>query len=474
MKRVAAEYAERIPELMRKPRFSLGAKLAVFTIIVSLLLSSAIIYFGYRQYRWSASEHFEARSRNTLQVISHAIDGNLVEDYISGKQVDAAYDSALSMLRNMQQAAEAAGLYVFLPMDEGMLYVYDTDTSEQHFPLGFLRPWPSGLKLSRSYIQNGFEVPPTTIAYTEYGLVFNMMYPVRNAQGETAAYLAGDFPMSQVDENYHAFLRALILAAGIATAIIALLSILAARRMLVRPIRRMALAADTCLLQEAPDSGGAQTGFHNLAVHTGDELELLADSLKSMAAKNSDYLRCLETATKKAQTDVLTGLFNRGTMEARATELLQHTIAHGQLHAFLMIDFDEFKTVNDTYGHMQGDEALKALAAALRAHFRSSDIIARMGGDEFAVFCVGIAGVAQLEEKLRQLMDDWRATSLPDGRGGCFSSTLSIGAAIAPRDSILYGELFHKADIALYKSKQNGRDQYTLFDPATMRDIHPS
>jgi diguanylate cyclase (GGDEF)-like protein len=178
----------------------------------------------------------------------------------------------------------------------------------------------------------------------------------------------------------------------------------------------------------------------------------------------------LDDANKKARTDVLTGLYNRGLLESRTARILSRCREDSVMHALIIIDFDHFKQVNDNYGHLRGDGALKALADALRRSFRSTDVIARIGGDEFAVFCTGIGNIEQLSNIVSRLMDDWRGTDIAAKGGAKFRATLSIGAAIAPRDGVRYDELFNKADTALYRSKHQGRDRFTIYDAATMEN----
>jgi diguanylate cyclase (GGDEF)-like protein len=177
----------------------------------------------------------------------------------------------------------------------------------------------------------------------------------------------------------------------------------------------------------------------------------------------------LDDATQKAQIDALTGLYNRRLLESRVARILSGGDDE-RIHALIVIDFDFFKQVNDNYGHLRGDDALKALAVALRRCFRSSDIIARIGGDEFAVFCTGIGEIERLSNIIARLMRDWRGTKLAADGGATFYATLSIGVAIAPRDGADYQALFKKADIALYQSTRQWRDQYTIYDAATTRE----
>jgi diguanylate cyclase (GGDEF)-like protein len=115
---------------------------------------------------------------------------------------------------------------------------------------------------------------------------------------------------------------------------------------------------------------------------------------------------------------------------------------------------------------LRGDSELKALANTLRQSFRSNDVIARIGGDEFAVFCIGIGGLEQIAAVMSRLMNKWRGTEFASENGTMFRATLSIGVSIAPRDGIDYQALFDKADAALYESKHKGRDRYTICPPS--------
>ena len=176
----------------------------------------------------------------------------------------------------------------------------------------------------------------------------------------------------------------------------------------------------------------------------------------------------LDDANKQAQSDVLTGLFNRGALELQAITLLGQEQTAGSKFAFIMIDFDYFKNINDSHGHLAGDEALKALAKALRKNFRSTDIVARIGGDEFAVFCAFEGDKDQLIQKTLTMIEKWNDTPITLENGAVLKATLSIGISITPKDGTTYNELFRKADVALYKSKQLGRNRLTVYDNDTM------
>lgn len=134
---------------------------------------------------------------------------------------------------------------------------------------------------------------------------------------------------------------------------------------------------------------------------------------------------------------------------------------HTVLQALLIIDIDFFKTVNDTYGHMAGDNLLSAVAAQLKSHIRISDVVGRIGGDEFLVY------LPDVENEDAAL---WKAQQLHAALGrltpeeGAPPITSSIGMAIYPHDTVEYSDLFRYADAALYLRKDKGRNGVTVYD----------
>lgn len=157
-----------------------------------------------------------------------------------------------------------------------------------------------------------------------------------------------------------------------------------------------------------------------------------------------------------AMTDFLTGAYNRRSFSAVG----QRECARAQRNAsplgLLIIDIDHFKAINDTYGHLAGDEILCAIVAACRQHLRQVDLLARWGGEEFAVLLpeTDRAGCQNVAEKLRQSVAQ---LTVPGGSEQAHI-TISIGGAMwTPEDEDLEA-LLRRADMALYQAKRRGRD----------------
>lgn len=163
----------------------------------------------------------------------------------------------------------------------------------------------------------------------------------------------------------------------------------------------------------------------------------------------------------KSRTDPLTGVFNRTYLEYDASTYLQQTPA-GMFGACLMIDVDYFKTINDTCGHLTGDTLLRDLAKCFQGLFRSSDIIARIGGDEFMIFLKNLLDMSIVLEKAQQMLTKTR--QLGEAHQLPMPLTLSIGVADTRQMVDSFQELYRRSDIALYHAKASGRNCYRVYE----------
>lgn len=159
-----------------------------------------------------------------------------------------------------------------------------------------------------------------------------------------------------------------------------------------------------------------------------------------------------------ARTDALTGLANRRDLEDRFAPELERSTRTGRPLSILVLDLDWFKEFNDRFGHSAGDRALVRLAEALRRATRTSDVVARLGGEEFAV----LAPETDEPEGLL-LAERLRAEVKTTFARETEKMTVSCGVATFPVHGITAGELLHAADRALYEAKEAGRDRSIVF-----------
>jgi diguanylate cyclase (GGDEF)-like protein len=155
--------------------------------------------------------------------------------------------------------------------------------------------------------------------------------------------------------------------------------------------------------------------------------------------------------------DPLTGLYNR----RHFTNILEYEFGRSERHnhefSLLLLDLDDFKDINDSYGHPTGDDALRGVAEILRSQIRKGDLAARIGGDEFAVILMetGRVGAARVAQSLGQSLRD-RVFTAPDGRH--YHLTTSIGMATYPVDGDNEIDLMAGADVAVYRAKEMGKN----------------
>ncbi len=194
-----------------------------------------------------------------------------------------------------------------------------------------------------------------------------------------------------------------------------------------------------------------------------DETEL-ADWLAAQAAIALENARLHQVVRRQALTDELTGLVNR----RRFIEALDAEIARasrlGDTLSVLVADLDDFKRINDRFGHPAGDEALRTFADLLRAQLRAIDTAARLGGEEFGILLPGtdLEGAVMVGERIRAHLAERRI--LQDDSGGSgLGLTASIG--VVQYRSGSHDELLRRADAALYRAKEQGKNRVVVEEP---------
>ncbi len=174
------------------------------------------------------------------------------------------------------------------------------------------------------------------------------------------------------------------------------------------------------------------------------------------------------TLRNQAARDSATGMYNKlATEQAIARFLDRHNLdgAAGG-YALFMIDFDNFKIINDRLGHAVGDQAICAMARIIRQNFRSADIVGRIGGDEFLVFCTERLSMLHIRKRAAKLGGELR-TEWGEGENRCVL-TASMGVACAPGDGRSFAELYQHADEATYQAKHMGKNGCVFY--AEMRE----
>ncbi len=183
-------------------------------------------------------------------------------------------------------------------------------------------------------------------------------------------------------------------------------------------------------------------------------LESVAD-ICSTAIQNAHYV---ERVQQLAYLDGLTGIFNRRFFELRITEEIERARRFDAGMAVIMVDIDNFKRLNDEFGHLLGDEVLRQVSSIFHQQLRKIDVVCRYGGEEFAILLsqTNPRHALSVAEKLRRLVEAWQFPGVPR------PVTISAGAAALPDHGTTRDELVKAADAGLYAAKQEGRNRVRL------------
>lgn len=211
----------------------------------------------------------------------------------------------------------------------------------------------------------------------------------------------------------------------------------------------------------------------NYANALSDEYATAMKKLKSEEEYKEKFVKQLydekrdkEAISTAAKRDGLTGLYNRRTFDDLVNDFLYRRVP-GSEAALFLIDMDNFKNVNDSLGHLSGDDALKMLAGAMRVALPDAHL-GRYGGDEFTALLTGNKSDEEIKAAAALLCSKMRVDFTNDGK----TVPLSVSIGIAKTDEVSsYSELYMKADRALYFSKENGRNQYKLESELEESDI---
>jgi diguanylate cyclase (GGDEF)-like protein len=176
--------------------------------------------------------------------------------------------------------------------------------------------------------------------------------------------------------------------------------------------------------------------------------------------REKEQVVALETLSRQATHDPLTGLFNRRYLDQILYGEIAHARQNDSLVGILMADVDHFKLINDKYGHKAGDLILQALSGLMKSCVRSADIVCRYGGEEFVIVMPGASAqtVSRCAEEIRAKAQELCVTFENEE----IHATLSLGAAIYPLHGLNVDEVFVRADRAMYRAKQDGRNRVII------------
>ena len=174
--------------------------------------------------------------------------------------------------------------------------------------------------------------------------------------------------------------------------------------------------------------------------------------------------RELEALEYKATRDPLTGVYNKEVTIKKIDKFISGN--KDGIHILMLVDFDDFKSINDNYGHLQGDKVLIYVISRIKEVFSEGEIVGRIGGDEFVVLAGNISSVDEILDKASILKRALDTTYISDNRSIKISG--SIGVAIYPEAGLHYEQLMDRADQALYQVKEHGKNNFMLYSPTAI------
>jgi diguanylate cyclase (GGDEF)-like protein len=190
-----------------------------------------------------------------------------------------------------------------------------------------------------------------------------------------------------------------------------------------------------------------------------EEVSRLA-ALAPQAAVALENTRTRQAMRTLAATDGLTGLWNQRRIKQTLRDEIKRAARYHRAFSVLMLDVDSFKTINDNYGHLQGDQLLRAIARILRGNVRSVDSVGRYGGEEFLIVLPETSkdDACRMAERVRSAVEEQAVVLLEDRT---LRRTVSVGVASYPEDALNADELLQRADDALYRAKREGKNRVT-------------
>jgi len=343
-----------------RPRFSLGLKTAVGIIVIALTLSGTAILFGYQTYKSALEEQLIHTAYNLAETIASQVDPLSIDRYLETGETDDAYWNTRQRLVDIQSHNDIKYAVVCKPTEKGFFYIFDTDQTDEAYLLGDFSAYYEGDFLdNKNNFLAGNPINPIISNY-EFGWLLSAVVPIKDADGVMHAYVDVDLSMDEIIAMQHAFLFKLAASLFGLTFLLAVILLAATRRIIVRPVNRLARA--TAAFVSSEEMHMIENSSLDIPeLNTTDEIGRLYCSIRQMEADIYDYIQNLTAVTaekerigaeldvaKSIQASMLPSIFppfpNRSEFDIYATMNPAKEVG-GDFYDFFLLDDDHLAMV---------------------------------------------------------------------------------------------------------------------------------
>lgn len=434
-------------------------KIAIVASVILICASSEIVLYYFAQ----KAVFDEVRTNLAVFANSVAvqIDGDMMSSIQSRRDENGrAYNHIQSILRRMKKSNKSVKfIYTMRPGEHSSLWNFVVDAESDPKLISHVGDTYDASKLPE--LKNGLSRPSADLALAQdaWGMLMSGYAPVLDRNGRSVGIVGIDISAAELQRKM-AFIQSAGLVCILAGVLLSLLISSVLSRALLKPISYLAER-----LKRA-----AQGNFQPLLDESrNDEIGEVTRTFNEMVST----LRQKERMLSEMNVDYLTGLNNHRYFQQRLKEEVEEARKRSREVSLLMIDIDTFKLINDSLGHIAGDEVLLQIAQLLVAGTSKRQILARYGGEEFAVILpdTSLEAAVRIGDELRRVISVNAFHMTPNaGKAESYDRefdvnvTISVGAAVFPRHSTQHDGLIMAADIALHQAKHLGRNRICSYD----------
>ena len=454
---------------LREKLKSLKYKFPIISFFTYLILILVVLIACYIQFHRNMERTYEILANEVLHLSIDEINIDSIPGYLSGDYDKEEYERTQEALnRYAYTCDEVYYLYAYHITEEddkNAIVIFDTPMPyDEGNKLGDIYELEADIQASIQKMRNGEQLDPF-IDHTEYGYLMTCSIPLIDSDGECQGYLFADFNMDLLNGNNLRFILILFLTVFVLTLFILSLSMKAVSVRITEPIEKIYRCLNNMSYKSDADRKRNIKSLEELDINTNPEIQSLYDTLLKTMRDGYTYMKEYHVATEKlglasemAYNDALTGFGNKNAYEKKKKKL-QEAIDNGIAEfSIIVMDINNLKYINDTFGHERGDDYIKGCCEIVRECLVDPQVY-RIGGDEFVIVMTGedykncqkiYIGMTQMfyEAYSDEKKDPWERYSASIGLSNYF-----------PYDRDLM-DVFNRADSAMYYSKSQFKERF--------------